>query len=89
VRKPKRAFDRIPATVSWIFVGYMVIINSQWMAEQYANDRMVLHATLNTLRLGYFIIAGAIFDFIYLAIRDRLGLSEIPKSLESTGGEEE
>jgi len=37
----------------------------------YADVPGMEHYTLNTLRLGYAIIAGAIFDFVFNSLRER------------------
>jgi len=68
--KVKRLYDRIPALIMWLFFGYLVVVNSQYSAETYTNYPGMEHITLNTLRLGYAIIGGAIFDFFFLSIRD-------------------
>lgn len=66
----KSAFDRIPLTLFWIFVGYLVVVNSEYASAAY-DPRWVEHLTLNTLRLGYAIIAFAIFEFVFYGFRDR------------------
>ena len=66
----KSAFDRIPITLFWIFVGYLIVVNSEYAASAY-EPRWVEHLTLNTLRLGYAIVAFAIFEFIFYGLRDR------------------
>lgn len=66
----KSAFDRIPITLFWIFVGYLIVVNSEYAASAY-EPRWVEHLTLNTLRLGYAIVAFAVFEFIFYGLRDR------------------
>jgi len=66
----KSAFDRVPVTLFWIFVGYLVVVNSEYASSAY-EPRWVEHLTLNTLRLGYAIVAFAIFEFIFYGLRDR------------------
>ena len=71
MKRPKKAIDRIPALIVWVFVGYLVVVNSQYSAVAYADYAGIEHFTLNTLRLGYAIIVGAIFDFVFNSIRYR------------------
>ena len=66
----KSAFDRIPLTLFWIFVGYLVVVNSEYASAAY-EPRWVEHLTLNTLRLGYGIVGFAIFEFAFNSLRDR------------------
>jgi cell division protein FtsW (lipid II flippase) len=66
----KSAFDRIPMTLFWIFIGYLVVVNSEYASAAY-EPRWVEHLTLNTLRLGYAIVAFAVFEFIFHSLRDR------------------
>ena len=66
----KSAFDRIPLTLFWIFVGYLVVVNSEYASVAY-EPLWVEHLTLNTLRLGYAIAAFAIFEFVFYGLRDR------------------
>lgn len=73
----KTAFERIPRLVAWLFFGYLVVVNSEYSAVKYADYPGMEHFTLNTLRLGYAIVGGAIFDFIFLTIRDRKYLQAI------------
>lgn len=66
----KTIFDRIPTMLFWIFVGYLVVVNSEYASSAY-EPRWVEHLTLNTLRLGYAIVAFAIFEFIFYSLRDQ------------------
>jgi|DEB0MinimDraft_3_1074331.scaffolds.fasta_scaffold00043_22 hypothetical protein len=71
MKRPKKAIDRIPALIAWVFIGYLVVVNSQYSVVAYADVPGMEHYTLNTLRLGYAIIAGAIFDFVFNSLRER------------------
>ena len=71
MNRSKKTVDRIPALITWVFIGYLVVVNSQYSAKAYADYPGMEHYTLNTLRLGYAIIAGAIFDFVFNSLRER------------------
>jgi len=71
MKRTKKAIDRIPALITWVFIGYLVVVNSQYSVVAYADVPGMEHYTLNTLRLGYAIIAGAIFDFVFSSLRER------------------
>ena len=66
----KSNFDRILSTLFWVFIGYLVVVNSEYASASY-EPRWVEHLTLNTIRLGYATIAFAIFEFIFHGLRDR------------------